>query len=94
MSIVLKKGRTDKLGLKEGMMIMQPTFKKKFHWFLQKILISYLLPTRNYARNWTHNLSIHPNLELNRWPFGVWDDTQPAKPHQLGLHPLLELLWK
>ena len=30
----------------------------------------------------SHNQGMHPDQESNRWPFGLWDDTQPTEPHQ------------
>ena len=31
-----------------------------------------------------HNPGMHPDWELNRWPFGLKPDTQSTEPHQQG----------
>ena len=32
--------------------------------------------------DWTCNLGMCPDQELNLGPFGLWDDTQPTEPHR------------
>ena len=32
----------------------------------------------------TCNPSIYPDRELNRWPFPLWNDSQPTEPHPPG----------
>ena len=47
--------------------------------------IDWLLPIHTPTGNWTCNLSMCPDWELNSHPFGVRDDTPTTEPHQPGL---------
>ena len=34
--------------------------------------------------DWTCNLYMCPDRELNQWPFGLWDDAQQTEPQRPG----------
>ena len=43
---------------------------------------SHMPPTRDQARN----PGVCPDQDLNWWPFGLQDSTQPTEPHQPGIY--------
>lgn len=40
--------------------------------------------------NWTRNLGMCADQELNLQPFSLWDNTQPVKPYQPGLKEIFK----